>query len=101
MSQLLQQSHLCVMGLLSQGSEPPCLGPTRLPVAPLHSWAEELGPVLQALLLCGSEAAAGFVTQRWLGELQDGGTLLVEELGGPAQQPLGLGEGVGQLLQPL
>lgn len=52
-------------------------------------------------LLCGSEAAAISVTQRWLRELQDGGTWFVEELGGTAQQSLGLGEGACQLLQPL
>lgn len=74
-------------------------------MAPLHSWAdswaEEPGPLLQALLLCGSEAAAISVTQRWLGELQDGGSGFVEELGGTAQQPLSLSEGACQLLQPL
>lgn len=57
--------------------------------------------LLQALLLCGSEAAAISVTQRWLGELQDGGTWFVEELGGAAQQSLGLVEGARQLFQPL
>lgn len=41
------------------------------------------------------------MTQRWLGELQDGGPWFVEELGGTAQQSLGFIEGVLQLLQPL
>lgn len=103
MSQLLWQGHLRVTGLLSQGLRTAVSQPHKAPrsSALLRSWAEELGPVLQALLLCGSEAAAGFVTQRWLGELQDGGTRLVEELRGAAQQPLGLSEGVGQFLLPL
>lgn len=82
-------------------SEPLCLSSTRLPVAPFHSWTEELGPLLRALLLCGSEAAAVSVAQWWLGELQDGGSGFVEELGGTAQQSLGLSEGARQLLQPL
>lgn len=84
-----------------QCSETLCLSPTRFPVASFHSWAEELGPLLQAPLLCGSEAAAISVTQWWLGELQDGGPWFVEEFGGTAQQSLGLIEGAGQLLQPL
>lgn len=82
-------------------SEPLCLSSTRLPVAPFHSCTEEPGPLLRALLLCGLEAAAVSVAQWWLGELQDGGSGFVEELGGTAQQPLGLIEGARQLLQPL
>lgn len=70
-------------------------------MAPFHSWTEEPGPLLRALLLCGLEAAAVSVAQWWLGELQDGGSGFVEELGGTAQQPLGLSEGARQLLQPL
>lgn len=104
MSQLLRGPAWChgpPQPRAAQCSELLCLGPTWLPVAPLRSWAEELGPLLQALLLCGSEAVAISVAQWWLGELQDGGTWLVEELGGTAQQPLGFIEGARQVLQPL
>lgn len=64
----------------------------------LKSWGLSSRP---CCLLCGSEATAISVTQRWLRELQDVGTWFVEELGGTAQQSLGLSEGACELLQPL
>lgn len=48
-----------------------------------------------------SEAVAAPVTEGRLRELHDAGPGLVEELGGAAQQPLGLRERLRQLLLPL
>lgn len=47
------------------------------------------------------QAIAASVAQRGLGELHQAVPRPVEELGRAAQQPLGLGEGLGQLLLPL
>lgn len=87
-----------------KGTEPPT--PGRLQKAPCQGLKPparaSLWPCLpRTLVPWVSEAIAVPVTEGGLGQLHHAGAGLVEELGGTAQQPLGLCKRLGQLLLPL
>lgn len=64
-------------------------------------WTSSRHVVPRALPALRSEAIAVPVAEGRLGELEQPSSRFVEELGGAPQEPLGLREGLGELLLPL